>query len=203
MSTSASPNEAAGATGAVAARAASYPQGVCVGRPVSTAPRDCFQAANPPASTATPLRPMRLSQAAVMADRAKPSQINTIEAALTAMYSSVAWTSWPPGAHTAPATCPAAYSSAVRTSKRQTFSASRRSHRWRTSSGARKGTPSSAATRLAAIEASVRLFADTGGAQRAAPRSSSSPARAQPIVPLRTATMGFGSLMRRSDSAPR
>src|SRR5437870_9638245 len=57
---------------------------------------------------------MRRSHEAVMTERAKPSQTRTIDAARTATYSSVACTAWPPGAQTAPATWPAAYSSAVR-----------------------------------------------------------------------------------------
>ena len=60
---------------------------------------------------------MRESHEAVITERATPSQTRTIDAARTATYSSVACTAWPPGAQTAPATWPAAYSSAVRTSR--------------------------------------------------------------------------------------
>src|SRR5437867_6924198 len=98
------------------------PNGSTAGCPVATAPPASFQAGKPPASTLTLGRPIRLSHEAVITDLTKPSQTSTIVAARTAMYSSVAWTAWPPGAQTAPATCSPAYSSEVRTSSTATFS---------------------------------------------------------------------------------
>src|SRR5213593_2410430 len=106
-----------GATRATRWRAASQPKGTTVGCSLSTAPPAAVHAGRPPASTATSGNPMRRSHEAVITERAKPSQTRTIDAARTATYSSVACTAWPPGAQTAAATWPAAYSSAVRTSR--------------------------------------------------------------------------------------
>ena len=66
-----------------------------------------------------------------------------------------------------------------------------------------KGTPSSAATRLATFAASARPAGDGSGGHRLAPRSSSRPSSTQPMVPFFTATTGLGSPIFRTDSAPR
>ena len=89
------------------------------------------------------------SQLAVITDRLVVSHTSTIRAVRTATYSSVAWTAWPPGAQTAPARWPLAYSSPVRTSRTLRFSAWRRSQRMRSSAGSTNAISSSAATRAA------------------------------------------------------
>src|SRR3972149_4192419 len=72
-----------------------------------------------------------MSQAPVRTERARPPHTRRTVAARTATYSSVACTSWPPGAQTAPATWPASYSSAVRTSRTWRFSRAARAPRGR------------------------------------------------------------------------
>src|SRR2546430_4147856 len=86
---------------------------------------------------------MRESHEAVITERATPSQTRTIDAARTATYSSVACTTWPPGAQTASATWPAAYSSAVRTSRTWRLSRRRLACRAVSLSGDTKRIPSS------------------------------------------------------------
>ena len=79
--------------------------GLPVSRPVS-------------ARTNTSFQPICRSQDAVMTARTSASSTSTMRAPSVPTYWSVAWTSCPPGAETAPATWPASYSAGSRTSRR-------------------------------------------------------------------------------------
>ena len=70
------------------------------------------------ASTNTSRQPMRFSHAPVISARASNGSASTMRAPSVPAYWSVAWTSCPPGAETAPGRCPASYSAGSRTSKR-------------------------------------------------------------------------------------
>ena len=161
--------------------------------PVSTRRRRPSTRGGHPRSTATSGKPMRLSQRAVIAARAWSSHTRTICAARTATYSSVACTAWPPGAHTAPARWPAAYSSrradvedVERCAPRGAPAAPRSSSGVDERDPVLGGHPRGHARRRRA--AARGMAAAPSGS---APRSSSSPASCQPIVPFSSAMIGI------------